>query len=130
MAEFYRRNPGLLAMQDDVSIRLSHIQVEVEADCLDVRTDEQALAAGIATDRLLSSEADEKVRYQECRELADEVEAADGQGIAYPSAAMPTADAWNLVLFGPEAPGSWTSLAVAGIHPLPLVPPSEVSILP
>ena len=109
MAEFFRRNPELLGLQGDLNIRLVQIDLTVDAECLDVRDRAKAEAAGIGIDRLRSSDQDEDVRYAECRLLAFEVEAADGTGIAYPSAGY-RKPGWNLVTFG-EPNGAWRSRA-------------------
>ncbi len=126
MAEFFRRFPEFLNMQGDLSIALFRVDVDVACDCLDVRNPDQADAVGIPFDRLLSSEADETIRYSECRELAKEAIAAGRCGLTYPSAAA-TWDTWNLVLFGD--PGPWTAsghmevarprMAAADVNPLP-----------
>lgn len=49
-------------------------------------------------DRLTSSEANEEVRYSECRQLASLVEGE--AGIGHPSAGYLDPAAWNLTLFG------------------------------
>ena len=126
MAEFFRRNPEFLAYQNQLNIRLVRLDVTVNGECLDVRDAAKASVAEIDFDRLRSSDDDEGVRYAECRQLADEVEAVDGVGIGYPSAAY-RRDGWNLVAFG--APnGGWRSRSATEVTP-PAMDAADVEVL-
>ena len=106
MAEYFRRHPEFLALQDKLAIRLFEVDLRVEGTCVDVRTDAGQRAADITRDRLVSSEHDENLRYAECRELATWAVAESFDGISYPSAAAMW-DTWNLVLFGDPTSGRW-----------------------
>ena len=122
VAEFLRRHPELLYLQDALKIRVFEIEVVSDQRLLDVRVDADARAVGIEPDRLVSSDLDESIRYAECRELAARVE-AECIGIGYPSAALRSDHHWNMVLFGP--PGDWTAERVREVTP-PRVVPGEV----
>jgi hypothetical protein len=125
MAEYFRRHPEFLDFQEDLDVTLFQLDVQVLCECLDVRVPDQAAAVGFDFRRLLSSEADERVRYEDCRALAKDVVGVGLCGLAYPSAAA-TGPAWNLVLFGD--PGAW---AVTGYAPAtrPRLDPAEVQPL-
>lgn len=125
MAEFFRRHPEFFDFQDDLDITLYQLAVQVPCECLDVRTPPQAASIGLGFDRLLSSEADESVRYEECRALAKDAMGAGLCGVAYPSAAA-IGPAWNLVLFGD--PGAWAVTSYAPID-RPRLEPAEVQPL-
>jgi len=113
MAEFFRRHVELLALQDDLRIRLFEIEVNVTGDCLDVRSTTGQWAVGISRERLTSSDADEGVRYAECRQLAHDTLGAGGRGIGYPSAGA-SWETWNLVVFGDDGDG-WTAISRAEV---------------
>jgi len=115
MAEFFRRFPELLEIQDDLIIGFFEVELEVSADCVDVRTPSGAAVIGIELLRLRSSEPDELSRYAECRALAVECITAGFVGLAYPSAAS-VAETWNLVLFGEQSEPGWHGL---GYQPVP-----------
>ena len=103
-AEYFRRRPELLPLQARVKLRV--VQVSVSAgSVLNVTTADRAEAAGIAAERLVSSDADEDKRYRECRELADRVDAAGGNGIQHLNAALRDGKTWNAALFGTRSDG-------------------------
>lgn len=126
VAEFLRRNPELMDFQDSLTIRLYSLDLDAAGECVDVRTDAHAHGVGIPLDRLQSSDADESVRYRECRELARDAHGRGRAGIAYRSAAT-VWDAWNLVLFGDQGVDwrcdEWR------LVPRPSLDPGEVHIL-
>lgn len=125
VAEFLRRHPEFLDLQDALRIRVYEVIVITEDRVLDVRTPADAAAAGITHARLVSSESDEKTRYVECRALADTTQ-AECIGIAYPSAAL-DAEHWSLVLFGPRG-DAWTSEPAREV-PRPFVSPGDVAVI-
>lgn len=126
-AEFFRRNPELLAFQDALRFRMHEMDLEVISDCLDVRIEENANDIGFPFDRLTSSDPDPDDRYHECRELAHDVDGAAGFGIAYPSAAI---DGYhNRVTFHEAVHGGWR-LSTPREVAVPIVPPDEVRPLP
>lgn len=128
-AEFFRRHPELLEFQHLSRIRVFQVDLRVEGDCLDVRTEECATAAGIEFARLTSSDANVVIRYAECRALAIDVDDADGAGIAYPSAAwIGSEEPWNLVVFGRDGE-LWRGRSFTEF-PRPWVDPSTVVPLP
>jgi hypothetical protein len=127
-AEFYRRHPEFLAGQGTIAqIRIYEVDVEVNGPVLDLSTPAKAAAAGIAFDRLRSSEPDETDRYRECRALADRY-APQCTGLLFPSAALPD-KAVNLVLFGSGSADTWTSLGIREVS-VPILDPSDVAVLP
>jgi hypothetical protein len=128
VAEYFRRRPELLAYQDRSRIRVFRVTLEFTKPCLDVRTETGAAAAGIAFDRLISADPDPKLRYQECRRLADATEADGSAGIAYPSAALIGSHAWNVVAFGSDG-DLWRSLQYDEV-PRPWVDPALVVAVP
>jgi hypothetical protein len=97
-AEFFRRHPELLPLQGAVSLRVFEMELTTHTPLLDVRTEAGATAAGTTLERMTSSDADEAVRYGECRTLADRVDARF-PGIAWPSAAY-SDSIYCVVLFG------------------------------
>lgn len=127
MAEFFRRHPEFLDLQEDLMIRLFKLDLRVEGECLDVRTEDAARAVGIEPSRLTSSDPDEDVRYRECRELAGIMLERDGTGITYPSASTgpPT---WNFVLFGDQKAGRWVCLNRSSVE-IPRIDAEQVNIL-
>lgn len=122
MAEFLRRHPEFLALQDALRIRVYEVVVATEDRVLDVRTPAGAAAVGIDQARLISSEANEKSRYVECRRLADLIQ-AECIGIAYPSAAL-DGQHWSLVLFE----RGWTTERATEVD-RPFVPPGDVRVI-
>lgn len=129
MAEFFRRSPELLDFQDDLAIVLYQLEVEIVGDCLDLRGKPSRSAVGITLERLTSSETDETVRYQECRELAADVVREALVGVVYPSAAATWNDAWNLVLLGDQSSRTWECKGHSQVPP-PHLAAGEVSSLP
>ena len=127
-AEFFRRNPTLLELQDESRIRVFEIALSIVGPCADVRTEPLAVGASIAFDRLVSNEPNPDIRYLECRNLATAVERDRGCGIAYPSAALVNLNGWNLVVFGQAGP-DWRVLSATEI-PRPSVDPACVRQLP
>ncbi len=125
VAEFLRRHPEFLGMQDFLRIRVFAVRVHVTKRCLDLRWDDLSRRAGIELVRLMSNDRDGAIRYAYSRTVADLVDAE--AGIAFPSAAYapPT---WCLVLFGHEGE-RWRS---EGFSPVtrPAVDPAAVSVLP
>jgi RES domain-containing protein len=99
VAEFLRRHPELLALQEFLRIQVFEVRVRIVGRCLDIRSPDQASQAGVDLTTLASDHPDEAVRYGYWRELADLVNAE--AGIAYPSAAHQR-PASCLVLFGSE----------------------------
>lgn len=126
VAEYYRRHPELIGFQDSVRLRTFQMTLVSETEGLDVRRPEQGIAVGIAWDRLRSSEKNEHTRYHECRELADDVEAAGGMGIAHSSAAYEGSN--TFVSFGEAAPEGWHITAVTEID-TPRVDPGRVRLI-
>lgn len=108
IAEYLRRHPEFVELQESLRLRVYEIDLEVVAVCVDVRDAAGQLAAGIAEARLTSSESDESIRYAECRALASDAIASGAVGIAYPSAAAAWST-WNLVLFGDRSTSTWVS---------------------
>lgn len=106
MAEFFRRHPELLAFQDDLVISLFELDLNIAGVCLDVTSTKSRDDVGIPADRLISSEADEEIRYAECRELATDTVSASLIGIVYPAAGA-VWDTRNAVLFGEQGPSTW-----------------------
>ncbi len=127
-AEFFRRSPTLLGLQDRSRIRVFEIRLSVSGKCADVRTGPLASNANIAFDRLTSNERDVDTRYFECRTLAAEVERDGGCGIAYPSAALIKPGSWNLVIFGQAGP-EWQVSGTRQI-PRPYVDPARILVAP
>jgi hypothetical protein len=128
MAEYFRRHPELLQFQvSGLRLRVFGIILVVRGAVLDLRNNASAAAVGISPDRLHSSDADEDVRYRECRELAVAAIAGNRCGIAYPSAAAAWAT-WNLVVFGDPDPATWESLSITPVVP-PVLAPSQVNAL-
>jgi hypothetical protein len=128
MAEFFRRRPELLGFQDELRIRLFSIAFDINSECLDVRDDVGQASAGIALERLTSSDEDEGLRYAACRDLAQDAVDASVVGIAYPSAAAAWASAWNLVLFGDPAVATWTVTSFSETV-IPRLRPTDVKVL-
>jgi hypothetical protein len=129
VAEFLRRHPEFMDLQEDLDISIYEIQTEVVCDCLDVRTEPAATSVGMPYDRLTSSEADEETRYMECRELGAQALQAAFCGIGYPAAGA-TWDTWNLVLLGDaNEHGRWR---VSGAHVVdrPSLEAADVRVLP
>lgn len=124
MAEFFRRRPTWLELQDNLAISLFQIEIDVLVPCLDVRDAAGQAAAGITRERLTSSEAEESVRYLECRALAHDARAASLQGIGYPSAAAAW-DTWNLVLFDEPSVTGWQPIETVRV-PIPRLLASDV----
>ena len=127
VAEFLRRHPEFMDLQSSLAISIYEIDINVEGECLDVRTDENADACGVGRARLTSSDEDENVRYVECRLLAEAVITCGGVGIAYPSAAALWGQ-WNLVLFGDPERGRWLSVGVSSVA-RPVVSRDDVAAL-
>lgn len=109
MAEFFRRHPEFLGFQRELKVVVFELEIDIRLQSLDVRTDLGQITVGISLERLTSSDADEAVRYLECQTLATLVALEQMSGIAYPSAALKRANAWNLVLFGDPNPMTWKS---------------------
>ncbi len=126
VAEFLRRHPEFLGLQDVLRIRVFRVGATTLRRCRDVRDDAKAAASGITIERLTSNDADEARRYRECRELAARSE--DGAGITYPSAARQVAGSWCVVLFGEEG-DRWSSAGWVEVA-RPHVNPAEVTPLP
>ena len=129
MAEFFRRHPELLALQDDVDVVLHELDLETHVDALDLRTEPSQQSVGITIERLNSSDADEDARYAECRQLASEVIAEELVGILFPSAAANWPDAWNVVLFGLQSGATWECNGHRQV-PTPRVSVAECHALP
>lgn len=106
VAEYLRRHPELLSLQDDLVIRLWEMSIEIHGERLDLTHSACQTRAGISEERLRSSESDERVRYAECRALANEAETVGLVGLCYPSAAT-TWFAVNHVFFGEQGIASW-----------------------
>lgn len=128
VAEFLRRRPDLIPFQDSLAIEVFEIQLSVVTEMLDVRSRDQAVLAQIEWGRLVANDLDEDRRYRECRLLASDVEQAGLQGVAYPSAALPSS-AWNLVLFGPGGEDAWVSAGAASVR-APKVDPVQLVAVP
>ncbi len=124
VAEYLRRNPEFLALQDFLRIRVFEVRVHVQGRCLDIRTDSQASLAGVELATLTSDDPDESARYGYWRGVADAVN--EEAGIAYPSAAH-APPAWCLVLFGAEG-DRWVSQGFMEI-PRPTVDAKAVNVL-
>jgi RES domain-containing protein len=126
VAEWLRQHPEFLQLQAALRVRVSQVEVDVPlVVTLDVRTPSQTAKIPFPFDRLRSSEADPAVRYNECRDLADE---CDGSaGIASPSAAYEAPGAWNVVLFG-ERGDRWSSLGHAPVD-RPDVEPALIRLI-
>lgn len=128
MAEYFRRHPEFLNLQDDLVITLYELDLQIAGQCLDTCEDGSRSRIGISEDQLTSSDADEEVRYRDCRELASETIAAGFVGILYPSASASWPGAQNLVLFHDQTPSTWQCdghraidrpcLTAAEVHPL------------
>jgi RES domain-containing protein len=126
VAEWLRHHPEFLLMQDALRVRVSSVGVDVPAQLtLDVRTKAQAERIPFPFERLRSSDADEDVRYAECRELA--LDSEGSAGIAFPSAAYGADGAWNVVLVG-EQGDRWVSTGHAAVD-RPEVPPHLVQLI-
>lgn len=125
-AEYYRRHPEFLGLQDYVKIRVYQLDMELPEPHLDVRTRPLAVRAEIDFERLVSNDADPNLRFKECRELADDVELTAGFGLAYPSAARQHES--NLVTFG-EASAHWSTYGIDEVA-RPVVDPASVQVLP
>ena len=121
-AEFFRRHPEFLAMQEKVRIQLFKLTMVIPGASLNVRTEDAANRAGVLYKRLQSNDEDQALRFEECRALADDVESIGGEGIAYPSAAYD--GTWNLVAFGEAA----YATAIESI-PRPTVDPTRVQAM-
>ena len=128
MAEFFRRHPELLNFQDDLTLQMFELDLEVNGACLDLREAAAQARAGIDHDRLTSSESDESIRYAECQHLALAAIAEGCVGIGYPSAAA-NWDTWNLVLFGSQDTTTWICHEHHNIG-LPRLSATEVRPLP
>lgn len=124
-SEFLRRHPEFLLLQDATRIRIWGFDVRVSDPVLDVRTKAKADLINFPFDRLTSNDADEGVRYTECRELASDVE-EKGTGIEYPSPALAGAEC--LVLFGSRG-SVWETTDEREV-PRPAVDPALVQVLP
>lgn len=124
-AEFLRRHPEFLQHQDRLTISVYELEIALSSHRLDVTTAANATSVGIDVDRLTSSDDDEGERYQECRDLADEVEAR-GTGILYPSAAFVGGE--NTVLFGQPSAATWSVTRSEEVG-RPTVDPSKVVTL-
>lgn len=125
IAEYLRRHPKLIAIQNYLKIDLFEVQIFSESDGLNVSDESLAETVGIGWDRLRSSDHDELERYRECRQLAREVIAATGVSIEYPSAALE--DGVNVVLFQVDG-SSWTAVEGTRI-PVSWVEPERVTPL-
>lgn len=110
LAEYLRRFPEFFDLQDQLRISLTVLDLDVVGACADMRTEACAAEAGIAFKRLTSSDADESLRYVECRDLGERIERAGHAGIAYPAAGAAWLD-WNLVLLGEQHPDNWICLS-------------------
>lgn len=128
IAEFLRRNPEFIALQDHLRVRLYEIVLDVSGECLDVRLPQHQAEVGISLERLTSSELDERDRYVACWDLARATRSSGAIGIAYPSAAANWADAWNLALFGDPSDRTWRPLAVNEQSP-PTLAADEIRVL-
>jgi len=127
--EFYRRRPEFLPFQGEIArIRLFEMEMLVSHVCLDVREPAGATQVGIDYEQLRSNDPSETARYAQCRELADQVETANGAGIAYPSASWRDL-AWNLVLFGNPEPDWWRVETCDEIE-VPHIDPEAVTAIP
>jgi hypothetical protein len=124
-SEFLRRHPEFLNLQDASRIRIWEFDVKASAPVLDVRTEPNAELIAFPFDRLTSSDADEAVRYAECRVLASDVEQA-GTGLEYPSPALPGGECF--VLFGVRG-SAWETSKEREV-PRPGVDPTLVAVLP
>jgi hypothetical protein len=98
VAEYFRRHPELLPLQDAVALRVFEMELTSHSRLLDVRTGGGATAAGITLERLISSDANESSRYKECRALAGRAESRY-PGITWHSAAY-SDSVYCVVLFG------------------------------
>ena len=105
VAEFLRRNPEFLELQDSLRIQLFKIEILVKGDALDVRHEDCQQKVGIPLESLTSSDADEAMRYQECRALGGIV-AKRASAISSPSAAL-RHGSWTVALFGEPSGGGW-----------------------
>ena len=124
VAEFYRQHPEFLASQGTVErFDLFEVELIVSGPVLDVRTPSQARAAGIAFDRLTSSDAEPVARYRECRDLAQRC-GQSTTGIVYPSAALQSGS-WNLVVFDEPIPQRWSACTTLPV-PTPFVDATAV----
>ncbi len=127
IAEYLRRHPEFLDLQDFLVIQIFEIEISVNQICLDVRTESDAISCGISMARLTSSEANEVVRYAECRILAKTVINDGGVGIYYPSAAAMWRP-WNLVLFGDPDVRQWIPLSES-VVPTPVLLSTQIRAL-
>jgi hypothetical protein len=128
VAEYLRRHPEFLDLQDDLDITIYAIDAVVPCDCLDVRQVSSSTTIGFPHARLGSSDDDEAVRYSECRALGADAVAAGLCGLAYLSAAATWAT-WNLVLFGESnEPGRWQLLSCAPVA-RPVLAAADVNVL-
>lgn len=126
LAEYYRRHPELLPLQQRIKLQLYRIDFDGVGEGLDVAAVERAEAVGVPWDRLRSSDARAVKRYKETHELAEQVVAEGGCSIAYPSAAYD--DETNVVTFGYHGDGWTTEMSVEVAHPF--VEPDAVRVLP
>lgn len=124
-AEYLRRNPEFVEAQNDLKIDIYAVHVISTSEGLDVSDASLAESVGIKWNRLRSSDPDEQVRYQECRQLAREVIDASGVSIKYPSAALEETS--NVVLFRTET-SNWTA-AQGDKMPIPRVNPWQITAL-
>ena len=122
MAEYFRRHPELIDLQDDLRLQLFRVELSVNGRSLDLRNQPCQNKVGINEESLTSSEHDEEVRYRLCRALAGRV-ADIGTGICSLSAAIGKG-VWTLVLF--DEPGTdWVATAFTP-HPRPKVSANKI----
>lgn len=124
-AEYLRRNPEFMDIQDYLKIDIFEVYISSESEGLDVSSENLADAVGIEWERLRSSDTNEQIRYRECQQLAREVIDVSGVSIKYPSAALEAT--YNVVLFQTET-SNWAADQGARI-PTPQVNPELVTPL-
>lgn len=105
IAEFLRRHPEFLELQDRLRIQLFRIEMLVDGNTLNLRGEACRERVGISLASLTSSDANEDVRYEDCRVLARKV-ATVAIGLCSPSAAIQDGT-WTLALFNEPEDGEW-----------------------
>ena len=123
VAEFLRRHPEFLMLQEDLRIRVYEISLTVTCEVLDLLAGACQRIAGVEQRDLVSSDPDEDTRYERCRDLAKKF-STRCCGFRYPSASLHS-HRWNLVLFGLQDPDQWICSAVRLVG-RPWVAPAEV----
>lgn len=126
MAEFFRLHPELLALQDELAIRLFELDLDVAGPVLDLMSDATRHAVEISVDELRSADRDCAVRWRECQRIGAYAVEHRFTAIRYPSASATWADAENMVLFGQQAANWWECLEHREV-PQPGVEPDEVN---